>query len=176
MCGILFEAAAIFVGCLAVHVAIWRIRRPVSYRAWLPLLVLIFLVAGPAVGWWLVGARVLMAAEARPDRIVEWAAVLLLHGSASTVYIIGYTLLSAFSPSIEIMKRLEQAPGGLAREEIDVPFLRTTIGGERVINLLEDGLLVAEGDAVKLSSRASTLAGITMLYRHVIGLPDGTGG
>jgi hypothetical protein len=176
MCGILFEATAVFLGCLATHVAIWRIRRPVTYRGWLPLLVMIFLVAGPAAAWWLVAGRVVMPADPRPDFVTEWAAVLLLLGAASAVYIIGYTLLSAFSPSIEIMKRLETAADGLTHQEIDVPFLRTTIGGERVMNLLDDGLLIAEGDTVRLGPRALAIARIALFYRHAIGLPDGSGG
>lgn len=176
MCGILFEAVATFVTCLAAHVLIWRIRRPVTYRAWLPLLIAIFLVAGPALAWWLVRGRIIMPADPRPDFLTEWAATLLLHGSASAVYIIGYTLLSAFSPSIEIMKRLATAVDGLAHGDIDVPFLRTTIGGERVTNLLEDGLLIADGDVVRLGPRAVMLARTALWYRHAIGLPDGSGG
>ena len=176
MCGILFEAAGTFLICLAVHVLIWRIRRPVSYRGWLPLLTLIFLVGGSGLSWWWATARVFLPASARPDFVTEWAAVLLLHGAASSVYIIGYTLLSAFSPSIEIMKRLDTAFDGLTYAEIDVPFLRTTVGGERVTNLLDDGLLIADGDVVRLGPRAVSLARVALLYRHAIGLPDGSGG
>src|SRR5215471_1974073 len=135
MCGILIEAAAAFLVCLAVHVLIWRIRRPVTYRGWLPLLAALFLVGGPALSWWLVGTRVILPSGPRPDFATECAAVLLLHGASSSVYIIGYTLLSAFSPSIEIMKRLGTALDGLTHAEIDVPFLRTTIGAERVTGL-----------------------------------------
>ena len=176
MCGILLESALVFIVSVAVHVGVWRVRRPDSYRAWLPMLVVIFLGIGPAVAWWLLDRRLLMPSEPRPDALTELAAVLLLHGAASSVYIIGYTLLSAFSPSIEVMKRIDRAPDGIAPEEIDVPFLRTTIGGERVTNLIGDGLLVVDGDSVRLSPRASRLAAIALIYRHAIGLPDGTGG
>jgi hypothetical protein len=142
----------------------------------LPALVAIFLVVGPVLAWWLVGERVIMPEDPRPDAATEWAAVFLLHAAASSVYIIGYTLLSAFSPSIEILKRLDAATDGLTHSEIDVPFLRTTIGGERVMNLLEDGMLVADGDVVRLGPQATTLASIALVYRRAIGLPDGTGG
>ena len=51
MIDVLVEAAAVFGGCLVLHVIIWRVRRPESYRVWLPLLVAIFLVAGPLAEW-----------------------------------------------------------------------------------------------------------------------------
>lgn len=176
MAAILVESAGAFLACLVLHVMVWRVRRPASYRAWLPSLTFIFLVAGPALAWWAIDRRAVDFGEARPDRLTEWAAVVLLHGAAASVYIIGYTLLSAFSPSIEILKRIDQAPGGLARDAIDVPFLRTAIGGDRVKNLVADGLLEADGDAVRLGPRAQTLARIALVYRRAIGLPDGAGG
>ena len=166
MLEVLLEAAALFAACLAVHVVIWRVRRPETYRVWLPLLVAIFLVAGPAAEW----------ALTRTRAIADLLAVLLLHGSLSAVYIIGYTLISAFSPSIEILKRLDASPAGLRREEIRLPYLETALGGNRVVNLVNDGLILAEGDRVQLGSTGRLLADLVLLYRHTIGLPDGAGG
>jgi hypothetical protein len=163
---VVFEAAALFASCLAVHVVVWRVHRPETYRAWLPLLVAIFLVAGPAAEWMLTRTR----------DVSDLLAVLLMHGSLSGVYIVGYTLISAFSPSIEILKLLETTPGGLRREEIRLPFLETALGGNRVVNLVNDGLIRAHGDRVTFGSSGRLLASLVLLYRHAIGLPDGAGG
>jgi hypothetical protein len=166
MIRVLLEAAALLAGCLVVQIVVWRVRRPVSYRAWLPLLVGIFLVAGPAAEWKL--TRTTMPAEL--------AAVLLLHGAMSAVYIIGYTLLSSFSPSIEILKLLAATPRGLRREDVRLPYLQTALGGNRVVTLVHDGLLRADGDRVCLGPRGRILARLALVYRHAIGLPDGAGG
>ena len=176
MCAIVVEAAATFLVCLALHVFVWRFRRPSSYRAWLPALVAIFLAAGPLLARGLVAARLIGVDDPAIDAASELTAVLLLHGAASAVYIIGYTLVSAFSPSIEILKVLDRAHGGIAPHDIDVPFLRHAIGGDRVRNLVADGLLEADGDAVWLSARARKLAMLALVYRRAIGLPDGAGG
>ena len=166
MSEVLLEAAALFAGCLALHAAVWRVWRPETYRAWMPLLAAIFLVAGPMAEWRLTRTR------ATSDLL----AVLLLHGSLSGVYIIGYTLISAFSPSIEILKRLDAAPAGLKRDEIRLPYLETALGGNRVVNLVNDGLIQAEGSRVRLGSSGRVLATLVLFYRHTIGLPDGAGG
>src|SRR5438034_11799614 len=104
MCSILLDAVALFALCLSVHVVWWRLRRPTAYRQWLPALVAIFLVAGPVAGWVMIQSGALAIDAPRLDAVTEWAATILLHGAASSVYIIGYTLVSAFSPSIEILK------------------------------------------------------------------------
>ena len=85
MCAALIGGVALFTVSLALHVIVWRIRRPVSYRAWLPALAIIFGPVAAAIAW-------SMAASPR-----DLAAVLLLHGSLAAVYVIGYTLVSAFS-------------------------------------------------------------------------------
>jgi hypothetical protein len=176
VCSILLDAAATFALCLCVHVTWWRIRRPTAYRQWLPALVAIFLVAGPAAAWLVIRSGALAIDAPHVDAATEWAATLLLHGAASAVYIIGYTLVSAFSPSIEILKLLDRRPGGVPRAAIDLPYLRTALGSDRVSNLLSGGMIRADGDHVRLGPEAQALTRLVLFYRHAIGLPDGAGG
>jgi hypothetical protein len=166
ICAVLAESAGLFAACLTLHVLVWRVRRPTSYRQWLPLLAGLFLVVGPAVAWQLMAA----------DPLAERVAVLLLHASVSAVYIIGYTLVSAFSPSIEILKLLDRTPGGLPRTGVQLPYLDSALGGNRVLTLVSDGIIQADGDRVRLGPRGQTLASLVLFYRHAIGLPDGAGG
>lgn len=176
MCSILLDASALFALCLCVHVVWWRIRRPTAYREWLPALVAIFLGVGPAAAWFAIRSGAPAVDVPRLDPAIEWAATLLLHGAASAVYIIGYTLVSAFSPSIEILKLLERTPGGVPRAAIDLPYLRTALGSDRVSNLLAGDLIRADGDRVTLAPQAHALTRLVLFYRHAIGLPDGAGG
>lgn len=176
MCSILIEGFVLFAACLSLHVGWWRIHRPASYRLWLPLLVAIFLGVGPWLGWVMVHRRLLAVDAVRPDPATEWAAVMLLHSAASGVYIIGYTLVSAFSPSVEILKVLERTPAGLSRAEVDLPFLRRALSGDRVGNLLAGGLIRTDGGRVHLAPTARALTALVLCYRHLVGLPDGAGG
>ena len=63
MCAPLVDGLAIFVGSLVLHVAVWRVHRPVSYRVWLPMLIVIF---GPVAGVlaWAIAPTPLQAAAA----------------------------------------------------------------------------------------------------------------
>ena len=80
VCGARRRRRGILRAPLAIHVIVWRIRRPESCLAWLPTLVVIF---GPVRG------RYSMAAGADVARCGRG---LLLHGTLSAVYVIGYTL------------------------------------------------------------------------------------
>lgn len=176
MCAILLESLVLFTACLALHVAIWRIRRPTAFSQWLPALTIVFFVVGPGVAWWIEPAAFPGAEAGRGRSLTDWLAVMLLHGSLSAVYIIGYTLISAFSPSVEILKLLDRTPAGLAEADMDLPFLALALSGDRVGNLVAGGLIRTDGQDVRLSPGARALTVLVLSYRHFIGLPDGAGG
>jgi hypothetical protein len=165
ICAVLGHGAVVVAFCLLLHVVWWRLAKPQAFRAWVPALAVIFLACGPAAAWWLAGERPL----------THWVAVLVLHVPFSVVYIIGYTLLSAFSPSIEMMKLLERSPG-LDRRNIQLPYLRSALGTDRVRNLLHEGMIREEAGSVVLGPRARLLTAVCLAYRHFVGLPDGAGG
>src|SRR5206468_9255040 len=128
MCLILIDGLALFVVSLALHVIVWRIRRPESYRAWLPALLVIFGPAAGGIAWLAVPAP------------LQLAAILLLHGSLAAVYIIGYTLVTAFSPSVELLKLLDRTPGGIPASTLRLPGLAGALTGDRIDNLAGAGL------------------------------------
>ena len=164
MCAALIGGLALFTLSLALHVIVWRVRRPVSYRAWLPSLAVVFGPVAAAIAWFTVATR------------LELAAVLLLHGSLAAVYMIGYTLLTAFSPSLELLKLLDRAPAGVPTSSLRLPFLAGALTGDRVDNLTAAGLVRQEGTRLSLGPRGVRLTGLVLWYRHVIGLRDGGGG
>ena len=71
---------------------------------------------------------------------------------------------------------LERSPSGLRREDIRLPYLDVALGGNRVVTLVHDGMIHADGDRVRLGSSGRLLAALVLFYRHTIGLPDGSGG
>ena len=164
MCVALVAGMALFALSLALHVIVWRIRRPVSYRAWLPAFLLIFGPVAATIAW-------LMVAPG-----IELAAVLLLHGALAAVYTIGYTLLSAFSPSLELLKLLDRTPAGLPTTSLRLPFLAGALTGDRIDNLAAAGLVRQDGARLELGPRGVRLTQLVLLYRHAVGLRDGGGG
>ena len=72
------DGFGLFLFSLAVHVIVWRVRRPESFRAWVPALAMIFGVLPAAIAWFVAPTP------------LDFAALLLLHGSLSVVYGIGY--------------------------------------------------------------------------------------
>jgi hypothetical protein len=164
VCVLLIDGLAVFVLSLAVHMIVWRVRRPESYRAWLPALIVIF---GPVAG----GIAWLMAPAPLP-----FAAVMLLHGSLAAVYIIGYTLVTAFSPSVELLKLLDRSPAGIPVSGLRLPGAVGALTGDRVENLAGAGLIRQIGTEVQLGDRGVRLTRLVLFYRHAIGLRDGEGG
>ena len=164
MCDLIIEGLALFIVSLAIHVMVWRIRPPESYRGWLPALIIIF---GPVAG----GIAWLMVPAGLP-----LAAVLLLHGSLAAVYTIGYTLVTAVSPSLQMLKLLDRAPAGLPIAAVRLPGLEGALTTDRLANLAGAGLIRQIGAQVCLADRGVQLTRLVLLYRHAIGLRDGEGG
>ena len=164
MRAVVVDGLGLFLLSLVLHVIVWRIRRPESYRAWVPAFVVIFGLV-PAAIVWLIAPTPLFA-----------AAVLLLHGSLSAVYVIAYTLVSAFSPSVELLKILDRAPDGLLLSELRLPFVAGGLTTERIVNLAGSGLVRQSSGRLELCPRGARLTRLVLLYRHTIGLPDSGGG
>jgi hypothetical protein len=164
MCAVLLEGLALFLLCLALHVIVWRVRRPESYRAWVPMLSIVFGPAAAATAW-------LMTST-----LQDFAAVLLLHGTLAAVYVIGYTLISAFSPSVELLKLLDRAPAGIPVGSLRLPFLAGALTTDRLDNLVGAGLVRQNGRRLELGERGRRLTRLVLVYRHAVGLRDGEGG
>jgi hypothetical protein len=172
---IVFEEANLYAACLLLHVVVWRVWRPRTFHQWLPALAVIFLGGGVLLGWWLSDLAHNDGELAGHGRALHFVGLMALHLPASLVYIIGYTLISAFSPSVELLKLIERAPG-LRRADIDLPYLRTIVGGDRLKNLVSEGMLQVRRDVVRLGPKADRIVRLVLWYRHTVGLPDETGG
>jgi hypothetical protein len=160
----LFGGIGLFLFSLAVHVVVWRIHRPESYREWLPILLVIFGPLAMALAW-----------AVAPTKL-DAAGMLLLHGSLAGVYIIGYTLVSGVSPSVELLKLLDRMPAGLPVASLRLPFLAGALTGDRIDNLEAAALVQRNGDRLELGPRGISMTRLMLLYRHAVGLRDGGGG
>src|SRR5881296_2215341 len=145
MCEVLVDGVVVFACSLAIHVVVWRIRQPESYRAWLPILAVIFGPVAAGIGWLLVPSR------------LDAAAVGLFHGTLSAVYVVGYTLVSAFSPSVELLKLLDRTPEGIPTSSLQLPFLAGALTGDRIDNLTAAGLVRRAGARLELGPQGVRL-------------------
>jgi hypothetical protein len=164
MCAVVIEGFTLFLFSLALHVVVWRMHRPDSYRAWLPMLTAIFGPVAAAIAWLIAPSP------------LELAAMLLLHGSLAAVYIIGYTLVTAFSPSVELLKLLDRTPDGIPAASLRLPFLAGALTSGRIDNLRDAGLVRYNGARLELGDRGVRMTQLVLLYRHAVGLRDGEGG
>lgn len=163
MATVLFRALTLFLVCLSCHILIWRIWKIRNWPLWL---MIIFLV-GPAVGCGLIGA--IGGAQWWPLSLT-----LLLHCSISISYMLLYTGVTAFSPSIAILQRVASSmPSGLEREQLAPEwFTDEVLCGARHHNLEAVGLISESEGVLRLEWRGRFIARVFLLFRRILGLPD----
>lgn len=166
----------LFLACQVIHIVIWRLKQPSGYMTWFPILFAIFVPLAALGAYGLVHLITISDTEVASPWL-EWSAIFLFQIVLSLVYIIGYTAVSAFSPSMEIVKALDRAPAGLPRHQLATPFFEeTALSDARINNLIEADLIREEKGVLYLARRGRPLTQLVLFYRHLIGLPDGGGG
>lgn len=175
MPGILLKFGVTFLCTVCLHIIIWRTHRPIDYRAWVAVLLGIFVGVGGLIAAML-ESRIPPSAPSIGGPLVEWWAVFILQASVGVVYTFGYTLLLVGSPSLIILQRLSTAPSGLRIEDIGLPMTGDALVGFRVSNLMDSGYITGAPDPLRLTSKGQRIADAVSMYRHLIGLRDGEGG
>jgi hypothetical protein len=177
MFAILIKGILLFVLCQLLHIMVWRIKQPTGYRTWLPSLLVIFILLGGLGAYGLVAFVDIPGDSLALPTWVEWAAIFLFHGSLAVVYIIGYTAISAFSPSMELIKTLGRSPEGVGRKKLVTPFFENTaLSDDRLKNLIASELIQTQNGYLYLAPQGRRMTQWVLLYRHLLGLPDGEGG
>jgi len=108
-----------------------------------------------------------------PQSWAEWCLVYLLDLSLSLSYMVLYTAVTGFSPSIAILEHVEESmPQGLAREEL-VPawFNDENLAGARHENLESLRLISNSGGIFQLLPRGRLIALCFLTFRRFLGLP-----
>jgi hypothetical protein len=169
---ILCYGLGLFIFSIAAQILIWR-SFPVKNQ---PVRLAIIFVALPActVAIWLAisssGASVLPRMS-----WPAWCLAYLLDLSVSISYMLLYTAVASFSPSIAILERVEEVmPAGLPREQL-VPlwFTDQNLSAARHENLLDSRLVTnnIRGE-LSLEPRGRFIARCFLVYRRFLGLPD----
>jgi hypothetical protein len=163
---VLTYGLASFLTCLAVHVLVWRLRRP--RRQVLALAVVFW--AAPVAAWSACGLLGMCAAPG-------WDAVAsaLLHFALTCAYIQTYPAISDLSPSLLIMP-LVARPEGASFEQILGQLNRPMLLEERIHYLIRARLVRPASDGrLELTVRSRALVALFVAMRRVLGMPAGQG-
>jgi len=170
---ILFSGLVIFLVCLLIHVTIWRIRFP-KRPAFMLFFVFFFL---PLFAWLLYSFFVLirvMPAGYGPS-LVYGAAILLLHFSLSSAYILSYPAVEAISPTLAIALFMGKTGHEARFEELVRLFPDESILTPRIEDLVESRLIRLDNGTLSLTLGGRILVYCFIGFRSFIGLKRGKG-
>ena len=158
-------ALFLYLLALALHVAWWRWRLPRRHTA---ALLLVFAVPPlMAAGLWFSGVRFGLAWPHLPG-------IALFYGAAAACYLIAYTGVEETSPSLAIIRALEQAGApGCSREELSPCITEERFLAPRLAALQRDGLVVAAGDGARLTPAGLRLARLATRLAGFFNLQEG---
>jgi len=167
---ILYFGVGLFVGSVALQIVIWRslplqnqLTRLLAIFIVLPGLIITICLVTPAY------CRLISRLS-----WTGWCLVYLLDLSLSTSYMLIYTAITGFSPSIAILERIEESmPQGLPREEL-VPdwFTDQNLTGARYDNLVSRRFISNSGAVLQLEPQGRFIAQCFLIFRRFLGLPD----
>ncbi len=155
----------LFLFCLLLHIAVWRIAHPSRHA--LVLLAVFFL---PLPAFALLFMKVLLGAW--PDL----AAIAVLHIALSCAYIQIYPAAQAFSPTLVMLILAKRSmPHGLTRVELQSKLNDDFFLGARIKDLLDAGLVAEDQGRLVLTRQGTRLIGFFIAFRASLGLEMGKG-
>lgn len=164
---ILIAGIVLWLSCFALHVVLWRARKPVND---VKMLIYVFLLLPIAI------VSVVFINVQHWFKIEETFLVIILHYCLSLAYIASYPAAQAHSPSLDIMLKVSRSPN----REISASELAATWGNrnvliDRVDDLQTGGLIVRRGEVYYLTMPGRALLTMYRLYRQFLGVSFGKG-
>lgn len=166
---------AVFLGAfffgVAIHVIVWRIRRPKDDAAALFRLVVLLPLLGSGLGAFaLLDVRGLQLLDA-------FLLGAIFHFGAGFTYMSLYTASQAASPTSLILMRLASAgAAGISEVELCEQFTSQQLSGDSVQSAVDERFLSAAADGtLVLAPRGRTMLSVCTLLRQFLGLGQGKG-
>jgi hypothetical protein len=161
-------ATLLFALAFAVHVAVWRRSRAT------PSAFALVAVLGASILMPCLAAAVAAARGGFPLAVAQIAVVAALALELAACYVISYPALQATSPSLEIARQLARAgEQGLAPAQLYARLSEASLVGDRIDDLLQDGLALERDGRIVCTRRGATLARIYVFWKAVLGEPKG---
>lgn len=156
----------LFLACLSLHIVFWRIKAPVQSTLMLFVIFLLIPLAGMTI----------TLANGISGSLMSTFLVFVLHISLSLVYIASYPAAEAQSPSLAIFFIISASPlKKLSAEEIIRQYTTRKTIIERLDDLKLNNLVYEGSHGLQLSRLARTVVRFYILYRKILGLPQGEG-
>ena len=163
---ILIVVALLFSFSMALHVVLWRWRRPQQQIGWF---LIIFLTP----------LLLLTLAWFRPVSYLslqDFLFVVLAHLSLSCAYIQIYPACQALSPSLMVLLFVGNSmPDGMTEAEIQARFSREILLGNRIQDLLVSGLIRENKGQFEIAPQGLLIVLPGIFLRKMLGLTPGKG-
>lgn len=165
----LISGIIIFIAVLALHIIIWRIKKPQNEIVFLLFLFIIF----PFL--FLIFIFFINIFKSFTDNNLLFSAF-LLYFSLSCAYIQTYPAARANAPSLQIVYFIYKSrEKGLSEEEIINKFSISNLVYERVEDLIKENFVYQQDNSILLTKKGVILANIFCVYRRLYGLDLGQG-
>lgn len=168
----LTTAVGLFFIAWCVHLIVWRVRRPVAYPLWLPVIFAITPVFCVLLFWSAVPV------DMRQQALLCLVFALPVYAVLSACYMGGYAGIIEYSPSAEILKAVRgRMPKGIAADRLEVPTLsEEALTGKRIRHLLDSKCAVRKADEITLTAKGVRYVKLSLFYRQLLflrGEPQG---
>ena len=165
---IFVSGTVLFFVAFILHLIVWRIRLPKKQTK---ALAIIFF--GTFLTWslFLLGRWVfgLSWEFYFPSKISEYTHILLYFTAVTFVYIGGYTLLEADSPSLMLIDRIHSAgTEGLDKDSLYTCLNDGTLVVPRVNDLLRDEMATLENGVYKITPKGACMVRFLMFHRQLM--------
>lgn len=163
---ILIVVALLFLFSTALHVILWRWRRPQQQIGWF---LIIFLTPLPLLA--LAGVRLLPYLS-----LQDFLFIALAHLALSCAYIQIYPACQALSPSLMVLLFVGNSmPDGMTEAEIQARFSKKILLGNRIQDLLVSGFIREGHGQFEITPRGLWIVLPGILLRKMLGLAPGKG-
>jgi len=163
--------ALLFLLCVFIHAALWRVRFPANRTAALFIIfVLLPFIAGALYA--LLASRGILWPPGLEKG--EWLAAGLLQLAFASAYILTYPAFEALSPSLVIVL-LAGDSGGVAVKDLSGFFSGEALFAPRIKDLLDSRLARERGGVLFITAKGRLLAVFFVFMRSFLGLPKGGG-
>src|SRR3990170_3300105 len=159
--------ALLFLLCIFIHAALWRVRFPANRTAALFIIfILLPFIAGALYA--LLASRGILWPPGLEKG--EWLAAGLLQLAFASAYILTYPAFEALSPSLVIVI-LAFDRGGIAVKDLSGFFSDKALIKPRIKDLLDSKLASERDGALSITAKGRLLAGFFAFMRSFLGLP-----
>lgn len=158
-----------FLTVLALHIIIWRIKKPQNE---IGILFLLFIFLPLFLTGFLFFINIF---KNFTDNNLLFS-VFLLYFSLSCAYIQTYPAARANAPSLQIVYLIyKSGQKGLSEEKIINKFSLNNLVYERVEDLIKESFVYQQDNTILLTKKGKALANIFWIYRKLYGLEFGQG-